>query len=250
MFLASCIVFSKSSSRSDLADLLCFSGFPEPLFSGSKKEHRRWQKERLDLFFREDVRDLENIRDLSSMQIAADLLPFRVGSKLSLNALREDLEVSHKAINHWMDIIERLYFMFRLRPFTNKTVRGLKKEAKPYLWDWSLVSDPGGRFENLIASHLLKFCHFLEDTEGYAVELFYLRDAQKREVDFVVTFNRQPWFAVEAKLSDTAVSPHLRYFGDRLRTPFLYQVVLETKEDVLKDGVRVMPATTFLSALV
>lgn len=229
--------------------LLRFSGFPEPIVAQTESEHRRWQKERLERFYREDVRDLENVRDLSSMQILADLLPEKVGSLLSLNALREDLMVSHKAVSHWIEILERLYYLFRIRPFTARRIRGIKKEPKGYLWDWTLVADPAGRFENLIASHLLKFCHYLEDLEGYRTELCFLRDASKREVDFLVIENGRPWFAVEAKSGDDVISSHLRYFGERLKIPYLYQVVLKPAREYRERSVEVVSAARFLSAL-
>jgi len=232
-----------------LQSLMEFGGFPEPLLAADAKTLRRWRKERLERFFREDVRDLEHVRELSLLQILADLLPAKVGSPLSLNSLREDLEVSHRAVSHWLDILERLYFVFRIRPFMARSIRSLKKEPKLYLWDWSMIEDPGDRFENLVASHLLKLCHWLEDTQGYQTGLHYLRDAAKREVDFLVTVDRKPWFAVEAKLSDETPANALRYFGDRLKIPRLYQVVFNGRRDFLADGVRVMPAAKFLLGL-
>lgn len=237
--------------RQDLVDaLMQFGGFPEPFLAQSARTQRRWQKERLDRFFREDVRDLEPIRDLSSFQLLAELLPERVGSPLSLNALREDLEVSHRALTHWMDVLERLYHVFRVRPFSGPRSRVLKKMPKAYLWDSSLVADRAARFENLIGLHLLKLCHYLEDAEGHAVELHHLRDRDGREVDFLVTSDRKAWFAVEAKLSETRVDPALRHFRDRLGIPFCYQVTLEGTRDFVEDGVRVVPANRFLAALV
>lgn len=188
---------------------------------------RRWQKERLDRFFREDVRDLEPIRDLASIQLLAELLPDRIGSPLSLNALREDIEVSHRALTHWMEILERLYHVFRVRPFGGSRVRALKKMPKAYLWDASQVPARAARFENLVGLHLLKLCHYLEDAEGHAVALHYLRDREGREVDFLVTWKGKPWLAVEVKLSETRVNPALAYFRERLKIPFSYQVTLE-----------------------
>jgi predicted AAA+ superfamily ATPase len=196
--------------RENVATLMRFGGFPEPFLAQSTRTLRRWQKERVDRFLREDIRDLESVRDLASVQLLVDLLPERVGSPLSLNALREDLEVSHRAVTHWMEILERLYFVFRIRPFTTIRVRSLSKMPKAYLWDPSLVEDTAVRFENLVALHLLKFCHLLEDREGYRVELRYLRDKAGKEVDFLVTVNRKPWLAVEAKLAATSVEPSLR----------------------------------------
>jgi len=139
----------------------------------------------MDRFFREDVRDLENIRDLSALEMMADMLKDRIGSPLSLQSLREDLEVSHRSVTHWLDILERLYFCFRVHPFTHRAVSSLKKAAKVYLWDWSVTPAPGARFENLVAGHLLKMKHYLEDQEGYNIDLHYLRDTSKREVDFL-----------------------------------------------------------------
>ena len=121
---------------------------------------------------------------------------------------------------------------------------------KAYLWDWSLVPDRAARFENLVGSHLLKLAHYLQDVEGFAVELHYLRDREGREVDFLLTSARKAWFAVEVKLSETRVDPALVHFKERLRIPWAYQITLEGGRDFVQDGVRVVPASRFLSALV
>lgn len=117
------------------------------------------------------------------------------------------------------------------------------------MWDWSEVEDEAARFENLIASHLLKYVHFITDYEGYKAELNYLRDVDKREVDFLVTINGKPWFAVEAKLNDKSLSPHLLYFKERLAIPYIYQVVKLNHIDKLEKGIRIMSAGKFLSGL-
>jgi uncharacterized protein len=233
-----------------VAALVEFGGFPEPFLAGSARTLRRWQKERLERFFREDVRDLEPIRDLASIQLLADLLPEKVGSPLSINSLREDLEVSHRAVTHWMNILDRLYYAIRIPPFGSSRVRALRRMPKAYLWDVSLVPQPGPRFENLVGLHLLKLCHFLEDRDGYRVGLHYLRDRDGHEVDFLVTYEGRPWFAVESKVSAGRVDPSLRYFRERLEIPWVYQVTLAGERDFIEDGVRVLPAHRFLAALV
>jgi predicted AAA+ superfamily ATPase len=238
-----------SSSRETLDALMEYGGFPEPFLAQSPRTLRRWRKERLDRFFREDVRDLETIRDLSAMETLADLLAERVASPLSLNSLREDLEASHRAVSHWVEVLDRLYFAFRVPPFAGKASHGLRKRAKVYLWDSTSVADRGARFENLVALHLLKFCHLLEDREGHRTQLLYLRDSFGREVDFLVTVDRKPWFAVEAKTGEPRVEPALRYYRDRLKIPWAYQVVLDGTRDFVQDGVRCLPAHRFLAAL-
>jgi predicted AAA+ superfamily ATPase len=238
------------AARSTLDALFKFGGFPEPFLRQSDRVLRRWQKERLERFFSEDVRDLESVRDLSAMEVLSDLIVERVGSPLSLNALREDLEASHRAVSHWVDVLDRLYFLFRVRPFAHRSVRGLRKMPKAYMFDSSLVREPGPRFENLVALHLLKFCNCLEDVEGYRVGLHYLRDVDGREVDFLVTADRKPWFTVEAKLSGRDISPSLRYFKTRLQVPWAYQIVFDSDRDFVEGGIRCLPAHVFLGALV
>lgn len=244
------LVLKQDFHQNALNTLDCFGGFPEPVTKQSKRQLRRWHNEKLERMFREDILDVQSIRDVGNMKLLSDILPSRVGSLLSLNAIREDLEVSHRAVTHWMAILEAFYYHFRIYPYTAQKIRSLKKEPKLYLWDWSEVEDEAARFENLIASHLLKFVHFIVDHEGYKAELHYLRDVDKREVDFLITINNKPWFAVEVKLNDTALSPGLLYFRDRLAIPYLYQVVKKDKTDTLEKGVRIISAGKFLAGFV
>ncbi|MBI3448330.1 MAG: ATP-binding protein [Acidobacteria bacterium] len=230
--------------------LMEFGGFPEPFLAQSARTARRWRKERLDRFLREDVRDLEMIREISPIQHLAEMIPMRVGSPLSINSLREDLDASHRGVAHWLDVLERLYHLFVVRPYTHRRLRGLKKMPKIYLWDWTLVDSPPARFENMIASHLLKFCHLLEDAEGLRCELTYLRDRAGHEVDFLVTLDAKPWFAVEAKLDQRAPDESLRFFGERLAIPWRYQVSLEGGRDFVQSGARCLTADRLLPGLV
>jgi len=227
-----------------------FGGFPEPFLKQNTRVLRRWHNEKSSRLFREDIRDVTAVRDIVSMQLLGDLLPERAGSLLSINSLREDLEVSHRALSSWLDILEAFYYCFRIYPYVGKNFRSLKKEAKLYLWDWSEIGDDGPRFENCVAAHLLKLTHFLHDFEGYKARLHFLRSAEKKEVDFLVTIDEKPWFAVEVKMNATAVSPHLYYFRDKLRIPFCYQVIKSTGVDRFIKGVRLISADRFLAGLI
>ena len=240
-----------SGFHQDAIDTLnVFGGFPEPIMKQNKRQLRRWHNEKIERMFREDILDVHAIRDIGNMKLLSDILPSKVGSLLSTNVIREDLEVSFRAASHWIDVLEAFYYHFRLYPFTSKRIRSLKKEPKLYLWDWSEVEDEAARFENLIASHLLKFVHFITDYEGYKAELYFLRDVDKREVDFLVTIDNKPWFAVEAKLNETSLSPHLLYFKERLSIPYIYQVVKKTAIDRLEKGVRIVSVGKFLAGLI
>lgn len=238
------------ASVSDLTALEMFGGFPEPLIRQDERALGRWHNQKAERLFREDIRDLEPIRDLGAMKVLADLLPARAATPLSVNSLREGLEVSHGALTHWLAVLESFHYHFRIHPHARGLARSLKKEAKLYLWDWSEVPAEGARFENLVASHLLKLAHFLHDHGGHKAELRYLRDRAGREVDFLMLVDERPWFAVEAKLSDTEPASNLRYFGERLRIPRLYQVVRKPGVNLRSGQVRIVSADRFLAGLI
>jgi predicted AAA+ superfamily ATPase len=239
-----------TSQDETVAAMMSYGVFPEPFLAASQRALRRWQRERIDRFFREDVRDLEAIRDLGSLELLADLLCDRVGGLVSLNSLREDLEVSHPTVSNWCTILERLYLSFRVLPFASRRIQSLKRMPKIYLWDPSMVEDEAARFENLVGLHLLKLCHFHQDHDGYQTELWFLRDRAGREVDFLVTVKRRPWFAVEVKLTDTRIHRPLQYYQQRLDIPWVYQLTRSGDHDFVRDGVRCLPAGRFLAALV
>ncbi len=239
---------NETPSASDLALLLKFGGFPEPLFRGEEKFRRRWQRERTHRVIYDDIRDLERVKEISLFELLAEELPRRVGSPLSIKNIREMLDVAHETVDRWVRVFERMYFCFRIPPLGAPRIRAVKKEQKLYLWDWSAIGDPGARFENLVACQLLKYCHFLEDAEGHGMELRFLRDTDKREVDFVVLRDGHPLFAVECKTGEKDISPALYYFVKRVNIPAVYQVHTGNR-DYDKKGIRVLPFITFCSEL-
>jgi predicted AAA+ superfamily ATPase len=223
-----------------------FTGFPEPLFAANEQRLRRWRRSRRQIVVREDLRDLSRIRDLGLVDQLVALLPERVGSPLSINALREDLQVAFETVQGWLATLERLYFLFELRPFSGRLARTLRREGKVYLFDHSEIDDPGARFENLVALHLLKLVDAWNDLGYGDYALLYVRDREKREVDFLVTDRRRPLLLVEAKLSDSEPSPALRYFAERLRPKWAIQVVRRGHARIW-GAIRVLPAERFLA---
>jgi hypothetical protein len=244
----SLLELNKRPTRNDFETLLKFGGFPEPCLKADERFWRRWQRERIHRVIYEDIRDLENIKEISLLELLAEELPHRVGAPLSVKKIKELLQVAHETVERWLNIFERMYYCFRIPPYGPRRVRAVKKEQKLYLWDWSTIADPGPRFENFIAAQLLKYCHFIEDTEGFRMDLRFLRDTDKREIDFVVLKDNQPLFAVECKTGEKDINPALHYFRERTRISEFYQVH-KGKKDFEKKGVRVLPAHTFCKYL-
>lgn len=217
---------NKKPQQSDLDTLLRFGGFPEPFLKHNTRHWKRWQRERQSRVIQEDLISLEHVKEVSQLQLLANMLPDRVGSVLSIANLKQDLSVAFETADKWVEIFENLYYCFRIMPYGLPHLRAVKKERKLYLWDWSLCQDDAARFENLVASHLLKYCHLREDTEGDDMSLRFLRDSNGREIDFVVLNNGKPEFAVECKSGGRALSKNIAYFSQRTPIPRFYQVHL------------------------
>ncbi len=236
---------------SELRDLLTLGGFPEPWFGGSEVEARRWSREYRNRVIREELVGLERIDDLGRLEMLMLRLPDLVGSPLSVNALREDLQLSHKTVARWLGALERLYALFRLPPFGAPRLRAVRKAQKHYHFDWTLASDPPRAFENLVAAHLLKWVHWQQDALGRDLELRYFRDVDGREVDFVVVERRAPVLLVECKWGDAEVDRGLRYLKTRFTKADAWQIsATGRKEFVDPAGIHVAPALGFLAGLV
>jgi predicted AAA+ superfamily ATPase len=241
----------KSPQLTTVQDLMRFGGFPEPFRLASERQSRRWSREYRTRVVRDDLRDLERVQDIDSIEKMSLRLPLLVGSPLSLNALREDLQVSHQSVSRWTAMLENLYVIFRIYPFGAPKIRAVKKEAKHYHLDWTLVKEKGKRFENLVAVHLMKWCRLFQDSEGCDLELRYFRDVDKREVDFVLLEEDRPLQFIQCKTSEKKVSPSLLYLKKRFPRVACAQVLLEEDTDlVTKEGVRLCSANRFLTDFV
>jgi hypothetical protein len=240
----------RTETSGDVDALLTLGGFPEPFLGGSAARAKRWSVEYRSRLIRDEVTSLESVQDLGMMERLLLALPERVGSPLSRNALREDLDLNHQTVSRWLDIFERLYAIFRLAPFGAPRIRAVKKEQKHYHFDWAIVPDEGPRFENMIASHLLKWVHFQVDTTGRDLELRYFRDVDGREVDFVVVERRKPILLIEAKVAAESASPALRYLKVRFPAAEAYQLHLRgARESVTAEKVHLWQAARFLRTL-
>lgn len=225
--------------------LMKYGGFPEPLLAENEKELRRWHVQRVSNLVRIDLRDLESVSDLDKVELLAETLPNHVANALSYRSLAEDLSTSDKTVKRWVQILDSLYYCYLLSPYGSTKIKAIKKAQKVYLWDWSMVTSEGARFENMVASHLLKLCDYWQDSQGYKTELRYIRDETGKECDFVVIKDKKPIFAVECKLSDTDVSPSLIYLRAKLQIPKWYQVHSGKTHRKVAPDLMVIPFSEF-----
>ena len=193
-----------------LTRLLERGGFPEPLLTGQAGDAQRWRQLYLEGLIRDDILEFSRIGEVRAMRHFVDMLRERVGSTASLASMARDLQVSATTLGRYLEILESLHIVFVVRPFHRNIARALLKEPKVYFYDTGLVTgDEGARFENACATMLLCHTQRLQDAEGRAMSLHYIRDKEGHEIDFVLCEAGHPRRLVECKLSDSTLPAYL-----------------------------------------
>jgi uncharacterized protein len=215
-------------AKNSLQKLLTYGGFPEPLIKENKPFLGRWRRLRQQLTLQEDIRQMGQIQEWAQFDMLAQILKEQAGQLTSYTTLANTINMSVPTVQRWLKNLEAFYYCFTIRPWHKNVKRSLRKEPKLFLWDWSLVNDIGKRYENFVASHLLKAVHFWTDCGLGTYDLYFLRDKEKREVDFLVTKDQKPWFLVEVKASqNTTISKNLHYFQQQTQAKHAFQVVFD-----------------------
>jgi predicted AAA+ superfamily ATPase len=155
-------------------------------------------------------------------------------------------------VRSWLDVLERFYLVFSISTWTEKISRAIHKERKYYLWDYMRINDEAAKFENMVACELWRAVTLWSDLGLGNFSLHFIKDKEKREVDFLIAKNRKPFLLIEAKLSDSQPAKSLLAFQNNLRVPAVqlinagegYRIIANEKEKIL-----IAPAWQWLAEL-
>jgi predicted AAA+ superfamily ATPase len=241
-------------SSENFDKLFKYGGFPDPYGNADDQYYNMWQSTRSKQLIHEEIRSIANLQEVYLLEILSEILKSRAGQLLNSSNLAKQIGVTSQTVSRWISILDRFYYCFTVRPWFKNITRSLIKDPKVYLWDWSLIENEGQKVENFIASHLLKFVDFYSDTGLGKFELFYLRDIDKREVDFLVVRDNKPFMMVESKSSEIKLSKSMEHFRSRLLPNFSLQAVFNadfvSKSCFNEETPLIVPAKTFLSQLI
>lgn len=231
--------------------LWCCSGFPEPFLRGEEVFYRRWKRTHTDIILRQDLIDLQSIKDMQAIETLVVLLKNRVGATISYANLARDLGKDSKTIKRWIQLLENLYVVFKVTPHANKITRSLQKEPKYYFYDFAQVDcGDGAKLENIVACALLKEIHYLEDVLGKTASLHYLRTKDGHELDFIVLVDNQPKIIIEVKNADDTPNKNFQYFSRYFPTTTKIQLVKDlTREKTYKNGIEIRSLVDWLAVL-
>lgn len=224
-------------------------GFPEPFLAEDPVDAKRWRLQYVDSLLRIDVLEFENIQNLNAIRLIFELLREKVGSPISYSSIAEDVTISPNTVKKYIQILEALYIIFRVTPHSQNIARSILKEPKIYFFDTGLVKgDVGAKFENFVATCLLKHVFYNIDYKAKSYSLKYLQNKEKQEVDFALVLDKKIEKIIEVKTSDYNINPALRYYHNKYNLPAI-QVVKELKKEKMEDGIEVIQALHFLKRL-
>jgi len=233
----------------DLDRLMVRGGFPEPYLTKEIIESNRWRMLYINSILSTDIFEVDQIHNLKAMRVVFDLLRSRVGSPISYRSLAEDVAVSPTTIKKYIQILEALFIVFTVTPYSKNIARSLLKEPKLYFFDTGLVEgDEGAKFENLVAVSLLKHAYAKADSEAEEYSLQYLRTKDGQEVDFALVIKDKVESIIEVKLSDHTPSKSLINFHKKYKIPAI-QIVKSLRNEYQQDGVQILKAEKFLAQL-
>ena len=234
-----------------LSRLLEVGGFPEPYLKGTKQFYRRWERTHSESILKEDMLELDKYHRISQLKTLLELLKTSVGSTIQYENFAKILQCDGKIVKKMLDLLESFYFIFKVSPYYKNIKKSIRKQPKYYFYDIAQVQDKGARFENLIACVLLKYNHFREDCYGEKRNFHYLRNKEKREIDFLLTKENKPIKMIEAKWKDDKLTPHFDFFARDISVPVKkIQVVRDLeKEKTTGAGHEIRRAAGWLKSL-
>lgn len=234
-----------------LTHLLERGGFPEPCLAPDNEQAERWRRQYFDGLVRNDVLEFSRLQEVNAIRLFAQMLRSRVGSPLSLASMARDLAVSPVTLRKYLDILEALYIVFVVRPFHENIARATLQAPKVYFYDTGLVEgDEGLRFENLVATALLKQVQWQHDVQGKEAGLHYIRTKDGAEVDFALSEKGRLTQLVECKLSDDKPHRALQRFAREKVPVDAVQVVRHLRHSYTLGEIRLARAEEFLNGLV
>lgn len=241
----------------DGIDDLLFKGFYPPIYD-RRLVPSRWYANYVLTYVERDVRQMINVRDLSTFQRFLRLCAARTGQLLNLSGMANDCGITHNTAKSWISILEASYILFLLKPHHQNFNKRLVKTPKIYFYDtglaaWLLgIQDDdqlsihpmrSALFETWVVSEL----HKGRFNRGLTSNLYFWRDNSGIEVD-VIAEHGKSLMPIEIKSGQTITADYftglkkwLAVAGETAGRP---KLVYGGNERHTRSGIEVIPWRT------
>ena len=239
----------KTYSRRQILEVAFRGGFPEAVRL-APKDRPHWHKDYINALLDRDLADIMRITQHHSMRELIHILAAWSGKFMDISAIGAGLSIRRPTIESYINALENLYLIDRVRPWTSTDYERVGKQAKLYFADSGLMSSllrwnidqveldadrMGKLFETFIYNELATQ---IDCSDNY--EMFHYRDREKREIDFIIQRDDQALLGIEVKAASRiseADFKHLRWFKDNIvKDQDFIGIVLYTGEHVGSMG--------------
>ena len=190
--------------QTDLSHRFLHGGLP-PFFMAKGFPERDFQ-EWMDAFWAKDILELFKLERRYSFLKFAELLLIQSGGIFEASSFAGPCEVSRSTISNYLAVLEATYVVHVIRPFTSHRPTEIVSAPKVYAFDTGFIcyyrgwdklrrDDMGTLWEHFVLNEIL--------AQTQSRKIYYWRDKQKHEVDFIVTKNQAAPMVIECKWTAT-----------------------------------------------
>ena len=226
-------------------------GYPEALEFDSEKDRRQWHSDYIHALMARDLKDIINIRRQDHMHKLIEVLAAWSSKLMDISAIGTNLSIVRSTIESYINALEALYLVERLRPWPRTDYDRVSKRDKIFMVDTGLMSSLlRWRFDKvrlnsdlngkLIETFVFNQLSAVIDAEEEQCELYYYRDRDKHEIDFMIQNDDGDILGIEVKAGsvvDKESFKHLTWFKENIANDKRFiGIVLYTGSHVLSFG--------------
>jgi uncharacterized protein len=226
-------------------------GYPEVLRFKEQKDRRAWHKDFLSALMDKDLKDIANIRRKDSIQKLLEVLAAWSSKFMDISAIGAPLSITRPTIESYVNALESLYLIERVRPWHKTDYDRVSKQDKLFMTDTGLMASLlNWNFEDVrlngdLNGKLIETLVFTElsaiiDAQDDNYSLFHYRDRVQREIDFIVEDKNGHLLGIEVKSGSNIRSDsfkHLKWFKENMAKDKPFKgIILYTGEHCVSFG--------------
>ena len=192
-----------------------FGGYPKIVLENSEEKKQVYLSQIINTYIRKDIRDIGNIRNISSFNKLVEVLASQSGQLLNILELSNTLGINRETILEYLDLLENTFIIRRIKPFHKNLRSELSKNPKVYFLDTGMMHILWLKeFPKVILGNVFETFVFLELMKSNK-KINFWRTTNKQEVDFVLLDNKNKPYGIEAKYNfNKQKTKNLKFFTE------------------------------------
>lgn len=227
LFPLSFMELKSYNSRQELRETvlrhsLVYGSYPEVVMEKKLSRKAELLYQIASAYLLKDILEYEKVKNSKVIFDLLKLLSFQIGSEVSLNEIGNTLKLDHKTVGRYIDLLEKAYIVYNLRPYSTNLRKEIAKKSKYFFYDLGLRNaiirnftqiedrdDAGKLFENFIVNERMKRNSYLKKYSN----LYFWRTVRGDEIDLVEEKEgRIEGYEVKINYSKSANKKFLEYY--------------------------------------